>query len=180
MSFSLVRSIVPFVFLPLLLIPGACAQIGAPAQPAAPAHQESDATAPTETASPEEAIQAEKINLNDMTSEQLFDTVPEIGDRMAHEFFEYQPYVSIRQFRREIGKYVDDEQVAFYENYVYVPVDVNESDAETLKQIPGVDDAIADTLMAARPFASNDAFLTTLSNHLSSEQLETAASYLKR
>ena len=78
-----------------------------------------------------------------------------------------------------MGKYVDVEQVAFYEEYVYVPVDVNESDAETLKQIPGVDDAAAETLMAARPFASNDVFLAALADHVSAEQLAAAASYLQ-
>ena len=97
---------------------------------------------------------------------------------MVREFSEYQPYVSIQQFRREIGKYDDDEQVAFYENYVYVPVDVNESDKETLKQIPGMDDAMADALMAARPFPLSQAFLTALADHLGAEQLEAAPSYL--
>lgn len=85
---------------------------------------------------------------------------------MVREFFEYQPYVSIQQFRREIGKYVDDEQVAYYEQYIYVPVCANDSDPETLKQIPGVDDAIAESLMAAGPFASDDAFLAALAEHV--------------
>ena len=113
-----------------------------------------------------------------MTREQLLETIPDFGNRMVREFFEYQPYVSIQQFRREIGKYVDDEQVAFYESYVFVPVDVNESDAETLKQIPGLTDEIAEALMAARPFDSNDAFLAALSEHVSAEQPDAAASYL--
>ena len=51
-----------------------------------------------------------------MTREQLLETIPDFGNRMVREFFEYQPYVSIQQFRREIGKYVDDEQVASYES----------------------------------------------------------------
>ena len=113
-----------------------------------------------------------------MTREQLMQTIPDFGSRMVREFFEYQPYVSIQQFRREIGKYVDDEQVAFYESYIYVPVDVNESGAETLKQIPGLNDQMAGSLMAARPFDSSDAFLAAHSEHVSEEQLELAAPYL--
>lgn len=58
---------------------------------------------------------------------------------MVGEFLEYRPYVGIRQFRRKIGKYVDEEQVAAYEQYVNVPIDPNESDAATLQQIPGLD-----------------------------------------
>ncbi|MCB0079846.1 MAG: helix-hairpin-helix domain-containing protein, partial [Caldilineaceae bacterium] len=86
--------------------------------------------------------------------------------------------ISIQQFRREIGKYVDDAQVADYEQYVYVPVDVNESDAETLKQLPGVDDAIAEELMAARPYDSNDAFLAKLAELVSPEDAAAASGYL--
>ena len=45
---------------------------------------------------------------------------------------------------------------------MYVPVDANQSDAETLKQIPGVTDEVAAQLIAARPFATQDAFLAKL------------------
>ena len=37
---------------------------------------------------------------------------------MAHEFEEYRPYTSMEQFRREIGKYVDDDEVARLDQYV--------------------------------------------------------------
>ena len=102
-------------------------------------------------------ITAEKWNLNTATAEE-FKTVPEVGDRMAHEFDEYRPYISIVQFRREIGKYVDEEQVSMFEDYVYVPIDINESDAKTVAQILGLDLEGAQQLVAARPFESHDAF----------------------
>lgn len=120
-----------------------------------------------------------KINLNNMTQEQLLSTIPDFSSRMVREFFEYQPYISIQQFRREIGKYVDEAQVAAYEEYVYVPVNVDESDAETLQQIPGLDATIAAELMAARPYGSNEAFLAKLAEYLSAEQTAVAASYLQ-
>jgi DNA uptake protein ComE-like DNA-binding protein len=44
--------------------------------------------------------------------------IPGVGRRMAHEFEEYRPYTSMEQFRREIGKYVDADEVARYEQYV--------------------------------------------------------------
>ncbi len=165
----------------LVLVLGACDQTDSPVQSSPPAQEEQAAEETTEKTSSEpseSAVVLEKINLNDMTREELLETIPDFGSRMVREFFEYQPYVSIQQFRREIGKYVDDEQVAFYESYVYVPIEVNDSDAETLKQMPGVDDATAETLMAARPFDSPDAFLAALSEHVSEQQLDLAASYL--
>ena len=120
---------------------------------------------------------AAKLNLNTASADDFL-TVPSVGDRMVREFMEYRPYTTIVQFRREIGKYVDQQQVADYEKYVFVPVDVNQADTETLKQLPGVGDAIAAELIAGRPYASNDAFLAKLATHISAEQLDTAKSYL--
>ena len=57
------------------------------------------------------------INLNDATRSDIL-LIPGVGGRMAHEFEEYRPYSNIEQFRREIGKYVDDEEVARLEQYV--------------------------------------------------------------
>ena len=47
-----------------------------------------------------------------------FQLIPGVGRKMAHEFDEYRPYADWDQFRREIGKYVDEDEVARYEQYV--------------------------------------------------------------
>lgn len=120
-----------------------------------------------------------KINLNTATSDQLLTTIPGFGNRMVREFQEYRPYISIQQFRQEIGKYVDDAQIAEYENYVFVPISINDSDSATLQQIPGLDATEAETLMAGRPYASTDAFLAKLSELVSAAELETAKAYLE-
>ena len=39
---------------------------------------------------------------------------------MAHEFEEYRPYVALAQFRREIGKYVDDDELNRLARYVEI------------------------------------------------------------
>ena len=57
------------------------------------------------------------LSLNDASTEEIL-LIPGVGDRMAHEFEEYRPYVDMDQFRREIGKYVDEEEVARLERYV--------------------------------------------------------------
>jgi len=57
------------------------------------------------------------INLNDAKRSDIL-LIPGVGDRMAHEFEEYRPYSSMEQFRREIGKYVDAQEVARLEQYV--------------------------------------------------------------
>lgn len=137
-----------------------------------------DASSDTEEDAPVTAAMT-KLNLNTVTSEELLATIPDFGNRMVREFEEYRPYISIQQFRREIGKYVDEAQVADYEQYVYVPIKVNEADAETLKQLPGVDDAIAESLIAARPYESNAAFLEALSASISVDDASVAEAYLE-
>ena len=117
------------------------------------------------------------LNLNTATGDE-FQTISNVGNRMVREFNEYRPYISILQFRREIGKYVDESQVAAYEQYVYVPVDINQSDSETLKQLPGVDDTIAEALMAGRPYESNAAFLQQLGQYVTESDLTVAGNYL--
>ncbi len=57
------------------------------------------------------------VNLNTATSEELA-LIPGIDDRMIHEFEEYVPYADMAEFDREIGKYVDEEEVARYRQYV--------------------------------------------------------------
>ena len=119
------------------------------------------------------------INLNDMSEERLMTTIPGFTELMAHEFLEHQPYPSIQQFRRDVGAHISDEQLTFYEKHVFVPVDINESDGETLKQIPGVDGHVAEELMTNRPYDSQEEFLEILASFLTAEQLEVTPIYLE-
>ena len=61
------------------------------------------------------------INLNTATDEEIL-LVPGVGNRMLKEFKEYRPYTALAQFHREIGKYVDNTELARLEQYVMVPV----------------------------------------------------------
>ena len=119
-----------------------------------------------------------KLNLNTVSGDELLTTIPGFSNRMVREFQEYRPYVSIQQFRREIGKYVGDAQVAEYENYVYVPIAINDSDSDTLQQIPGLDATEAETLIASRPYASTDEFIAKLMGLVSSTEVAIAKTYL--
>ncbi|HJR07948.1 MAG TPA: hypothetical protein VJ842_11870 [Pyrinomonadaceae bacterium] len=119
-----------------------------------------------------------KLNLNTASGSDFLAAIPGLGNRMVHEFEEYRPYNSIQQFRREISKYVSAAQVTDYEKYLYVPINRNESDAATLQQIPGLDANEAQALIAARPYASNDAFLAKLAASVSEDELAVARTYL--
>jgi DNA uptake protein ComE-like DNA-binding protein len=59
------------------------------------------------------------IDLNTATDAEIL-LIPGVGPRMLHEFKEYRPYTAIDTFRREIGKYVDKDEVARLERYVKI------------------------------------------------------------
>lgn len=175
MSPSFIRKWVIYTALLTMLLLAACS----PASTPTPATSNSAVTAgvassPTPVSEPV----IRKLNLNTVTADELLNTIPGFGNRMVREFQEYRPYVSLTQFRKEIGKYVDAAQVAEYEKYVYVPIDINQSDTATLLQIPGLTESQANALMAARPFASNEAFTAKLAEFLSAEAVTTAQAYL--
>ena len=53
------------------------------------------------------------IPLNPNTaSDADFMTIPGVGNRMVHEFKEYRPWKSQQHFEKEIGKYVNEREVA--------------------------------------------------------------------
>ena len=59
------------------------------------------------------------LDINNASEAELL-LIPGVGDRMAYEFDEYRPYDGIERFRREIGKYVDEEEVARFEKYIVI------------------------------------------------------------
>ena len=59
------------------------------------------------------------INLNTASDAEIL-SIPGVGQRMLTEFKEYRPYKAMPQFRREIGKYVNEKEVARLERYVTV------------------------------------------------------------
>lgn len=139
------------------------------------------ANSPAATATPATANTPDaKLNVNTASGPELMHTIPNFNDRMVHEFEEYRPYRSIQVFRREIGKYVAPAVVAEYEKYIFVPIDINQADAPTLMQIPGLDQSEAESLIAGRPYASAQAFLTKLSGSVSAAEIETARMYLSQ
>ena len=60
-----------------------------------------------------------------------------------------------------------------FEQYVYVPIDSNNADEATLMQT-GIDQAAAQAIIAARPFADKAAFMAKLGEYLKGDQLTAA------
>jgi DNA uptake protein ComE-like DNA-binding protein len=59
------------------------------------------------------------LDLNSANAAEI-ELIPGVGARMRGEFEEYRPYTDLAEFRREIGKYVDEVEVARLERYVTI------------------------------------------------------------
>jgi DNA uptake protein ComE-like DNA-binding protein len=59
------------------------------------------------------------VNLNTASDEDIL-SIPGAGRRMVREFKEYRPWTSEAQFKREIGKYVNEKEVARLWRYVVI------------------------------------------------------------
>ena len=110
------------------------------------------------------------FNLN-TTAEDDFKIIPGVGDRMAHEFEEYRPYTSVLQFKKEIGKYVDEVEVARYLNYVFVPVELNTASENDIKALPGVGNRMAHEFEEYRPYNSLAQFRKEIGKYVDDKEL---------
>jgi DNA uptake protein ComE-like DNA-binding protein len=110
------------------------------------------------------------INLNTASREMIM-LVPGIGEKMAHEFEEYRPYTSPAQFRREIGKYVDEAEVARFEQYVFVPVELNSSTDEHIMTIPGMGKKMLHEFKEYRPYKDIAQFDREIGKYVDEKEL---------
>ncbi|MFD1064251.1 helix-hairpin-helix domain-containing protein [Winogradskyella litorisediminis] len=111
------------------------------------------------------------FNLN-TTAEADFMMIPGVGKKMAHEFEEYRPYTSVKQFKREIGKYVDEDEVKRYLNYVFVPVELNTATEEDIKALPGVGDKMAHEFEEYRPYKNMAQFRKEIGKYVDDNELK--------
>ncbi len=117
------------------------------------------------------------INLNTATREAIL-SIPSVGDRIAHEFEEYRPYKAIAQFRRELGKYVSDEEVARFEQYVFVPLNLNTATPEDLLTIPGVGNRLLREFLEYRPYVNMQQFRLEIGKYVSDEEVARLERYV--
>ena len=118
------------------------------------------------------------INLNIATDEEIL-MVPGVGNKMRHEFDEYRPYKALTQFRREIGKYVDDEELARLEQYVFVPINLNDASDEDIQSIPGVGRRMLREFKEYRPYTSMAQFRKEIGKYVDKNELARLERYVR-
>lgn len=117
------------------------------------------------------------INLNTASREEIL-LIPGVGNRMLHEFQEYRPYKALAQFRREIGKYVDDKELARLEGYVFVPVDLNTASDEDILTIPGVGRRMLHEFKEYRPYQNIERFRREIGKYVNEKEVARLERYV--
>jgi len=118
-----------------------------------------------------------QINLNTASRDEIM-LIPQMSARMAHEFEEYRPYTSLEQFRREIGKYVDQAEVARLEQYVFIPMNLNEASGADFLTIPGMSNRMVHEFEEYRPYTSMDQFRREIGKYVDADEVARLESYV--
>jgi DNA uptake protein ComE-like DNA-binding protein len=118
-----------------------------------------------------------QINLNTASDDEIM-LIPGMSGKMAHEFEEYRPYTSLEQFRREIGKYVDADEVARLEQYVFIPMNLNDAPLDDFAGIPGMTPKMVHEFEEYRPYRSMDQFRREIGKYVDDDEVARLESYV--
>lgn len=110
------------------------------------------------------------INLNKATKEEIL-LIPGVGNRMLHEFEEYRPYDTLAKFHKEIAKYVNAEELARLEQYVFVPIHLNAASDEDILSIPGLGRRMVYEFKEYRPYKTIEQFRKEIGKYVNPKEL---------
>ena len=118
-----------------------------------------------------------QLNLNSASEEEIL-LIPGLGKRMLHEFQEYRPYKTIAQFRKEIGKYVDQKEVARLEQYVFVPIHLNTASDDDILTIPGLGKRMLREFKEYRPYKNIEQFRKEIGKYVDKKEVARLEKYV--
>jgi DNA uptake protein ComE-like DNA-binding protein len=110
------------------------------------------------------------INLNSATREEM-QLIPNMGPRMMGEFEEYRPYANLAVFRREIGKYVNQTELARLEQYVFVPINLNTASDADILTIPGLGQRMLREFKEYRPYKEMAQFRREIGKYVDAKEV---------
>jgi DNA uptake protein ComE-like DNA-binding protein len=118
-----------------------------------------------------------QINLNTATDEEIL-MIPGTGKRMLREFLEYRPYRTLAQFHKEIGKYVNDKELARLEQYVFVPISLNTGSDEDILSIPGTGKRMLREFKEYRPYTNMEQFRKEIGKYVDKKEVARLERYV--
>ena len=118
-----------------------------------------------------------QINLNTASDAEIM-MIPGLGKRMLGEFKEYRPYRALAQFRREIGKYVDDKELDRLEQYVFVPINLNTASDADILTIPGMGQRMLGEFKEYRPYKAMQQFRREIGKYVDEKEVARLERYV--
>jgi DNA uptake protein ComE-like DNA-binding protein len=118
-----------------------------------------------------------QINLNTASDEEIL-LIPGMGNRMLEEFKEYRPYKALAQFRREIGKYVDEKELGRLEQYVFVPINLNTASDSDILSIPGLGQRMLREFKEYRPYKVMEQFRREIGKYVDKNEVARLERYV--
>ena len=118
------------------------------------------------------------VNVDTATREEIL-LIPNAGNRMVREFFEYRPYKALAQWHREIDKYVDDTELARLEQYVFVPIDLNTASDADILTIPGSGPRLVREVKEYRPYKSIEQFRREMRKYWDAKEVSRLERYVR-
>ena len=118
-----------------------------------------------------------QINLNTATEEEIL-MIPGTGKRMLHEFLEYRPYKTLAQFHKEIGKYVNDKELARLAQYVFVPINLNTASDQDILSIPGIGKRMLHEFKEYRPYTNIEQFRKEIGKYVDKKEVARLERYV--
>jgi len=118
-----------------------------------------------------------QVNLNTASDAEIL-LIPGLGNRMLGEFKEYRPYRALAQFRREIGKYVDEKELARLEQYVFVPINLNTASDADILSIPGMGQRMLREFKEYRPYKAMQQFRREIGKYVDDKEVARLERYV--
>jgi DNA uptake protein ComE-like DNA-binding protein len=110
------------------------------------------------------------VNLNTGTPEEIL-LIPGAGKRMAREFAEYRPWRNWAHFDKEIGKYVNQDEVNRLKQYVFIPVNLNTATDDDILSIPGAGQRMVREFKEYRPWKTKGQFEKEIGKYVDQKEV---------
>jgi DNA uptake protein ComE-like DNA-binding protein len=118
-----------------------------------------------------------QIDLNTASDEEIL-LIPGLGPRLLGEFKEYRPYRALAQFRRDIVKYVDQQELARLEQYVFVPINLNTATDADILSIPGLGQRMLNEFKEYRPYRAIQQFRREIGKYVDAKEVSRLERYV--
>jgi DNA uptake protein ComE-like DNA-binding protein len=110
------------------------------------------------------------VNLNTGSPDEII-LIPGAGKRMAREFAEYRPWRNWGHFDKEIGKYVNQDEVNRLKQYVFIPINLNTATDDDIISIPGAGQRMVREFKEYRPWKTKGQFEKEIGKYVDAKEV---------